>query len=53
MIVFRSLLIPPQAAAMNLLSIGASMGIVVAVFQCGWLGALFGVAPARSPPSSP
>ena len=43
MIVFRSLWIPLQAAAMNLLSIGASMGIVVAVFQWGWLGSVFGV----------
>ena len=40
MVVFRSLLIPVQAAAMNLLSIGASMGIVVAVFQWGWLGSV-------------
>jgi putative drug exporter of the RND superfamily len=44
MVVFRSLVIPLQAAAMNLLSIGASMGIVVAVFQWGWLGSLFGIA---------
>jgi len=44
LVVFRSLLIPLQAAAMNLLSIGASMGIVVAVFQWGWLGSLFGIA---------
>ncbi len=44
MVVFRSLLIPVQAAAMNLLSIGASMGIVVAVFQWGWLGSVFGIA---------
>jgi putative drug exporter of the RND superfamily len=43
MVVFRSLLIPVQAAAMNLLSIGASMGIVVAVFQWGWLGSAFGI----------
>jgi RND superfamily putative drug exporter len=43
-IVFRSLLIPIQAAVMNLLSIGASMGVVVAVFQWGWLGSLFGVS---------
>jgi RND superfamily putative drug exporter len=43
MVVFRSLLIPLQAAAMNLLSIGASMGIVVAVFQWGWLGSWFGI----------
>jgi RND superfamily putative drug exporter len=44
MVVFRSLLIPLQAAVMNLLSIGASMGIVVAVFQFGWAGSLFGIA---------
>ncbi len=45
MIVFRSLLIPVQAALMNLLSIGASLGVVVAIFQHGWLGGLFGVEP--------
>jgi RND superfamily putative drug exporter len=44
LIVFRSLVIPLQAAAMNLLSIGAALGIVVAVFQFGWLGSLFGIA---------
>ena len=43
LVVFRSLLIPLQAAVMNLLSIGASLGIVVAVFQWGWLGNLFGI----------
>jgi RND superfamily putative drug exporter len=43
LIVFRSLLIPLQAAVMNLLSIGASLGVVVAIFQHGWLGGLFGV----------
>ena len=44
MVVFRSLVIPLQAAVMNLLSIGAALGIVVAVFQFGWLGSLFGIA---------
>jgi putative drug exporter of the RND superfamily len=44
LVVFRSLLIPLQASVMNLLSIGASMGIVVAVFQWGWFGSLFGTA---------
>jgi RND superfamily putative drug exporter len=44
LIVFRSLVIPLQAAAMNLLSIGAALGIVVAVFQFGWLGSLLGIA---------
>ncbi|HEY2717631.1 MAG TPA: MMPL family transporter [Solirubrobacterales bacterium] len=45
MIVFRSLLIPLQAALMNLLSIGASLGVVVLIFQQGWLGGLLGVEP--------
>ena len=44
-VVFRSLVIPVQAALMNLLSIGASVGIIQAVFQRGWLGGLFGTQP--------
>jgi RND superfamily putative drug exporter len=43
MIVFRSIIVPLKAAAMNLLSIGAAYGVVVAVFQWGWLGGLFGL----------
>jgi putative drug exporter of the RND superfamily len=43
MVVFRSLVIPLQAAAMNLLSIGASLGVIVAIFQWGWLRGLMGV----------
>jgi putative drug exporter of the RND superfamily len=35
-VVFRSLVIPLQAAVMNLLSIGAALGVIVAVFQFGW-----------------
>jgi RND superfamily putative drug exporter len=42
MIVFRSLVIPLQAAVMNLLSIGASLGVIVAIFQWGWFGSLMG-----------
>ena len=42
LVVFRSLVIPVQAAVMNMLSIGASLGIVQAVFERGWLGGLFG-----------
>jgi RND superfamily putative drug exporter len=42
-LVFRSLAIPLQAAAMNLLSVAASLGVAVAVFQYGWLGGLFNV----------
>jgi RND superfamily putative drug exporter len=45
LIVFRSLVIPVQAAVMNLLSIGASLGVVQVVFQRGWLSGLFGVQP--------
>jgi RND superfamily putative drug exporter len=44
MIVFRSLVIPLQAAVMNLLSIGASLGVIVAIFQWGWLDGLMGVS---------
>ncbi len=43
MVVFRSVTVPLKAAAMNLLSIGAAYGVVVAVFQWGWLGGLFGL----------
>jgi RND superfamily putative drug exporter len=35
-VVFRSLVIPLQAAAMNLLSIAAALGVIVMVFQFGW-----------------
>ncbi|HEX8803940.1 MAG TPA: MMPL family transporter, partial [Acidimicrobiales bacterium] len=43
MTVFRSIAVPLKAAAMNLLSIGAAYGVIVAVFQWGWLKGLFGV----------
>ena len=36
MIVFRSVLVPLKAAVMNVLSIGAAYGVVVAIFQWGW-----------------
>ena len=38
MAVFRSVAVPIKAAIMNLLSIGAAYGVIVAVFQWGWLG---------------
>ncbi|HEY2182169.1 MAG TPA: MMPL family transporter, partial [Solirubrobacteraceae bacterium] len=44
LIVFRSLVIPLQAAVMNLLSIGAALGVIVAIFQWGWLGSVIGVS---------
>lgn len=41
--VFRSIVVALKAAVMNLLSIGAAFGILVAVFQWGWLGGIVGV----------
>jgi putative drug exporter of the RND superfamily len=43
MIVFRSILVPLKAIVMNLLSIGAAFGLIVAVFQWGWGASLIGV----------
>src|SRR4051794_16089484 len=43
MAVFRSVLVPLKAVAMNLLSIGASFGVVVAIFQWGWGADLIGI----------
>ncbi|MCC6382381.1 MAG: MMPL family transporter [Dehalococcoidia bacterium] len=45
MAVFRSVAIPIKAALMNLLSIGAAYGTIVAVFQWGWGADLLGVEP--------
>jgi len=45
LVVFRSLLIPLQAALMNLLSIAAALGVVQAIFERGWLAGLIGVQP--------
>jgi hypothetical protein len=36
-LVFRSIVVPLKAALLNLLSIGAAYGVVVAIFQWGWL----------------
>ncbi len=43
MAVFRSVLVPLKAMVMNLLSIGAAFGLIVAVFQWGWGASLIGV----------
>ncbi len=50
MVAFRSLLIPLVAAVMNLLAVGASFGLVVAVFQWGWGSSLIraGTGPVES-----
>jgi RND superfamily putative drug exporter len=42
MVVFRSLLIPLVASIMNLLSIGAALGVMTAAFQWGWGKSLLG-----------
>ena len=44
MMVFRSVFVPLKAAIMNLLSIGAAFGVIVAVFQWGWLAGLVGIS---------
>jgi putative drug exporter of the RND superfamily len=43
MLAFRSILVPLKATLGFLLSIGATFGAVVAVFQWGWLGSVLGV----------
>jgi putative drug exporter of the RND superfamily len=46
MVVFRSLLVPAKAVAVNLLVLGASYGVLVAVFQWGWGLQLLGIGRA-------
>ena len=53
MLVFRSILVPLKAVVMNLLSIGAAYGVVVALFQWGWLSDITGVQPAPIEPWAP
>jgi RND superfamily putative drug exporter len=53
LVIFRSLVIPVQAAVMNLLSIGGALGAIVAVFQWGWFGRLSGVQPGPIEPWIP
>jgi RND superfamily putative drug exporter len=43
MAVFRSIVVPLKAALMNLLSVGAAYGVVVAIFQWGWGKDLVGI----------
>ncbi len=40
---FRTVVIPIQAAVMNVLSIGAAYGVLTAIFQYGWLHGLIGL----------
>ncbi|HVW81109.1 MAG TPA: MMPL family transporter [Mycobacteriales bacterium] len=48
MAVFRSLLVPLIASVMNLLSVGAALGLMNAVFEWGWGKSLFGIS-AKAP----
>ena len=43
MAVFRSVVLPLKAVIMNLLSVGAAYGVMVAVFQWGWAGSVIGI----------
>jgi uncharacterized membrane protein YdfJ with MMPL/SSD domain len=42
MVMLRSLLLPLKAVLMNLLSIGAAFGVLVAIFQWGWFDSVLG-----------
>ncbi|MEE8422592.1 MAG: MMPL family transporter [Dehalococcoidia bacterium] len=42
LLVFRSIVVPMKAIAMNLLSVGAAYGVLVAIFQLGWAADFLG-----------
>ncbi|MGB8874999.1 MAG: MMPL family transporter, partial [Solirubrobacteraceae bacterium] len=52
-VIFRSLVIPVQAAVMNLLTIGGALGVTVLVFQDGWFAGVLGVQKAPIEPWVP
>ena len=45
MVALRSIILPLKAIVMNLMSVGAAYGVVVALFQWGWGAELFGFQP--------
>ena len=47
-LIFRSLVVPVKSIIMNLLSVGASYGVVVAIFQWGWLAEPLGFTQVES-----
>jgi RND superfamily putative drug exporter len=51
--VFRSLLVPLKAVILNLVSIGAAYGAMVAVFQWGWFSSVLHIEPAPIEPWAP
>ena len=53
MAVFRSLVVPLKAVIVNMLSIGATYGVAVALFQWGWFGGVLGIEPAPIEPFIP
>jgi RND superfamily putative drug exporter len=53
LVVFRSVLVPFKAVVMNVLSIAATYGVIVAVFQWGWGGSLIGISGAPIEPFMP
>jgi RND superfamily putative drug exporter len=53
LMVFRSVLVPIKAVVMNLLSIAAAYGIVVAIFQWGWLHSIVPIEGAPIEPFLP
>ena len=46
MIAFWTVVVPPQAALMNVLSIGAAYGVLTAIFQYGWASGAIGLSGA-------
>ena len=42
LVLLRSVVLPLKAVVMNLLSVGASYGVLVAVFQWGWIDGFLG-----------
>ncbi len=53
MVVFRSVLVPLKAVIMNALTMAATYGVLVAVFQWGWGGSVFDVSGAPIEPFMP
>ncbi|MEP7115387.1 MAG: MMPL family transporter, partial [Ilumatobacteraceae bacterium] len=51
--VFRSVLVPLKAVILNLVSIGAAYGAMVAVFQWGWFSSVLNIEPAPIEPWAP
>jgi RND superfamily putative drug exporter len=50
-VAFRSIVVPTKAAVLNLLSVGAAYGVVVAIFQWGWGSSLVGIDEALPVPA--